>query len=179
VLLHPVKVGVWFAVSARRSVEPVFFNETVNCKRYVRVILGQFFPQLPEEERLYGWFQQDSVTACTACMSMQAFSDVFKDRIISSCIWPGHSPNLNPCDFFLWGCLKDKAYNSPAEQFQRVNQNLFRQCEECLSVEGQHFQHLLWSVNCNYFIPNVISQQAYCLKNVIFSDVALCRSCMN
>jgi hypothetical protein len=33
--------------------------------------------------------------------------------------------------------------NIPAEQLQRVNQNLSRQCEECLRVEGQHFQHLL------------------------------------
>jgi hypothetical protein len=29
------------------------------------------------------------------------------------------------------------------EQLQRVNQNLFCQCEECLYVEGQHFQPLL------------------------------------
>jgi hypothetical protein len=32
--------------------------------------------------------------------------------------------------------------------------------ERRLRVEGQHFQHLLWSVNCNYFIPNVIGRQA-------------------
>jgi hypothetical protein len=29
-----VKVGVWCAVSARRIVEPVFFNKTINCERY-------------------------------------------------------------------------------------------------------------------------------------------------
>jgi hypothetical protein len=29
--------------------------------------------------------------------------------------------------------------NIPAEQLQRVNQNLFQQYEECLHVEGQHF----------------------------------------
>jgi hypothetical protein len=29
VLLHPVKVGVWYAVSARRIVGPVFFNKTI------------------------------------------------------------------------------------------------------------------------------------------------------
>jgi hypothetical protein len=29
VLLHPVKDGVWCAVSARRIVVPVFFNETI------------------------------------------------------------------------------------------------------------------------------------------------------
>jgi hypothetical protein len=41
----------------------LFFKETINCERYVQVILGQFFPELTEEERLYGWFQQDSATA--------------------------------------------------------------------------------------------------------------------
>jgi hypothetical protein len=82
--LHPVKVGVWCAVSARRTAGPVLFNETINCDRYVQVILRQFFPWLTEEERLYGWFQQDSATAHTAYMSMQALSNVFADRIISS-----------------------------------------------------------------------------------------------
>jgi hypothetical protein len=140
----------------------VFFNETVNCERYVQVVLEKFFPQLTEKERLYGWFQQDSATAHTARMSMQVLSDVFRDRIISSGIWPARSPSLNPGDFFFWGCLKDKVYNSnprmeqelkenirweianiPAEQLQRVNQNLFHQCEECLHVDGQPFQHHL------------------------------------
>jgi transposase len=53
VQLHPIKIGVWCPVSARRVVVPVFFNETINCERYVHVILGQFFPELTEEERLY------------------------------------------------------------------------------------------------------------------------------
>jgi hypothetical protein len=69
VLLHPVKVSVWCAVGARRIVGPVFLNKTINCKRYVQVILRQFFPELTEEERLYGWFQQDSATAHAARMS--------------------------------------------------------------------------------------------------------------
>jgi hypothetical protein len=32
-----VKVGVWCAVSARRNVVPAFLNETINCKKYLRV----------------------------------------------------------------------------------------------------------------------------------------------
>jgi hypothetical protein len=37
------------------------------------------------------------------------------------------------------------------------------QCEECLCVEGQHLQHNLWSVKCNYFIilVYVTSHQLY------------------
>jgi hypothetical protein len=104
-------------------------------------MLRQFFPELTEEERLYGWFQQDSATAHTAHVFMQALSEIL-DRIISSGIWPAHSPYLNPCDFFFWGCLKDNVYNSNpqtelkentcreianilAEQLQRVNQNVY------------------------------------------------------
>jgi hypothetical protein len=100
VLLHPVKAGVWCAVSARKIVGPVFFNETINCKRCVQVVLGRLFPQLTEE-RLYGWFQQDSATAHTERISMLALSDVSGDRIISSGIWQGCSPDLNPCDFIF------------------------------------------------------------------------------
>jgi hypothetical protein len=90
-------------------------------------------------------------------MSAQALSDIFRH----SSICPAHLPSLNPCDFFFWGYLKDKVYNSnpqmeelkeniyreianiPAEQLRRVNKNLFCQCEECLCVEEQHIQHLL------------------------------------
>jgi hypothetical protein len=72
--LHPVKVGVWYAESSR-IVGPMFLNEKVNCERYVQVILGQFFLELREGERLYGWLQQDSATAHTARMYMQALSE--------------------------------------------------------------------------------------------------------
>jgi hypothetical protein len=45
-------------------------------------------------------------------MTMQALSNVFRDRIISSDIWPARSPDFNPWDFFFWGGLKDNVYSS-------------------------------------------------------------------
>jgi hypothetical protein len=77
----------------------VFLTKQLIAKDVCRLFLGN------------GWFQQDSATAPTAHISMQALSDIFKDRIVGSGIWSAHSSNLNPCDFFLWGCLKDKVYN--------------------------------------------------------------------
>jgi hypothetical protein len=50
----------------------VFLNIIINFEEYVQVILKQFIPQLTKEERLFGWFQHDSVTAHIACMSMLA-----------------------------------------------------------------------------------------------------------
>jgi hypothetical protein len=46
VLLHQVKICVWCAISARTIVEPMFFNEKINCERYVQVILRHFFPEI-------------------------------------------------------------------------------------------------------------------------------------
>jgi hypothetical protein len=74
-------------------------------KAIYKVILRQFFPELTEEERLYGWFQQDSATAHTPRMSKQALSDTFKDTNISTGIWQAHSPDLNPYDTFFCASL--------------------------------------------------------------------------
>jgi hypothetical protein len=52
------------------------------------------FTELTEEERLYGWFQQDSATAHTARMSMQALSDTFRAKNISTGIWHHIHPTL-------------------------------------------------------------------------------------
>jgi hypothetical protein len=80
---------------------------------------------------------------------------------------------------FSWRCLKDKVDSSNprmeevkenifreianicAEHLQRVNQNPFCQCEECLLVEGQHFRHYLWFVNGNNLNLNIFGQKAY------------------
>jgi RNA polymerase-binding transcription factor DksA len=39
--------------------------------------------------------------------------------------------------------IRKEISNTAAENLRKVNQNLFRQCEDCLRVEGKHFQHHL------------------------------------
>jgi hypothetical protein len=41
--LHDMKIGVWYAVSARRIIGPIFCHEIVNSDRYVRNTLETFF----------------------------------------------------------------------------------------------------------------------------------------
>jgi RNA polymerase-binding transcription factor DksA len=53
----------------------------------------------------------------------------------------------NPRTEELKANIRREISNIAAENLQKVNQNLFRRCEECLRVEGQHFQHLLCTVN--------------------------------
>jgi hypothetical protein len=92
---------------------------------------------------------------------MEELRQVFGDRIISCGLWPARSPDLYPCDFYLWGNLKQKVYKtnphtteelkenirnelsaiSPGEL--RVITNLVQWCQECARADGDHFQHLL------------------------------------
>jgi hypothetical protein len=50
--------------------------DIVNSERYITLILNRFFPELTEEERPYGYFQQDLATVHTASNSMAAISDM-------------------------------------------------------------------------------------------------------
>jgi hypothetical protein len=135
----------------------------VNSERYVSDILEPFFQELTEEEKRYGYFQQDSATARTACNSMQRLQDVFDDeQIINQGLWPPRSTDLSICDFYLWGNLKGKVYKNNArtadtlkteirnivrsingDELQRVFRNLMTRCEACIKEHGYHFQHLL------------------------------------
>jgi hypothetical protein len=40
------------------------FDETFNCERYVQALLWQFIPEVTEEERIFGWFQQATAAHC-------------------------------------------------------------------------------------------------------------------
>ena len=160
--LHGVQVGVWCAMSATRIIGPIFFSETLNSHRYVTQILTPFFERLSDYERTYAFFQQDNASSRTANNSVRCLQSVFGDRIISRGLWPPYSPDLNPCDFYLWPMLRDKVYGSnphseddlkeriqnvvfsvSTAELQHVMNNLFDRCDACLLAEGDHFQQLL------------------------------------
>jgi hypothetical protein len=101
-------------------------------------------------------------TSHTAKNSTVALDEVFGERVISRGLWPPRSPDLNSCDFYLWGTLKENVYVNnphsseelqvnirheisaiPVQQLRRVSRNIFPQCEACLEAEGRHFETLL------------------------------------
>jgi hypothetical protein len=106
--------------------------------------------------------ERDSMAGFSKTQYCPCRTYVFRAKIISSGIWSARLPDLSPCYSFLWSCLKEEVYNSNprreeepkenirreianilAEQLQRANEILLRQCGECLHVEGQHFQYPL------------------------------------
>jgi hypothetical protein len=51
---------------------------------------------------------QGNAKAHTANKSVNALAEPVGERRVSQGLWSARSPDLNPCDFHLWGILKDK-----------------------------------------------------------------------
>jgi hypothetical protein len=58
--LHTQKIGVWLAVSRRRIIEPIFFNQTITSARYRSDLSEPFLNELHGDELTEGYFQQDN-----------------------------------------------------------------------------------------------------------------------
>ena len=98
-----------------------FFENTVNGRTYLQMLNNQAFPQICRnyninlhENNL--WWVQDGATTHRTRPVRRRLQDVFGQRVIAMghfVEWPARSPDLTPCDFFLWGYLKQKVYTSP------------------------------------------------------------------
>ncbi len=158
--LHPLKIGVWCAMSRRRIVGPIFFEGRINSQVYMDMITQ--FIALLEPEEAYSWFQQDGARCHTSTETLAFLREFFGERLISKDLWPPRSPDLTPPDFCLWGLLKDRVYvHNPqtlnelkmaitneinqvtAVTLKRVFANMVRRCRLCIQMHGGHFQHLL------------------------------------
>ena len=51
-------------------------------------------------------------------------------KFINKNQWPAHSPDLNPCDFFLWGYLKSRVYNPMPKDLADLKSNLDRELKK-------------------------------------------------
>jgi hypothetical protein len=61
---------------------------------------------------------------------MQVLREIFPGKMISlrgDVGWPAHSPDLVPCDFFLWGYLKSKVYTHRPENLQAPKDTICRE----------------------------------------------------
>ncbi|GBO43267.1 hypothetical protein AVEN_156567-1 [Araneus ventricosus] len=56
-------------------------------------------------------------------------------KLKNICIdWPPYSPDLNPCDSFLWGYIKDKVYAGNPQSIEDLETVIFRQLLKALKL---------------------------------------------
>lgn len=90
---------------------------TVNSDRYYAMLQNFLRPKVDDivythkAENL--WFQRDGASAHTSRCSLEIIKDMFSGHVVSfqgDIEWHPRSPDLTPCDFFLWGYLKSKVF---------------------------------------------------------------------
>lgn len=129
--LHDAKVLVWCAITSRKVYGPYFFEESVNQHNYLHMLKSFFWPRhyrLKDAKKYY--FQQDGATPHTANLVQDYLKDKFGDQFIGKKQWPPRSPDLNPCDYFLWGYLKSKVYKPLPKTLDDLKENITREIQK-------------------------------------------------
>jgi hypothetical protein len=158
--LNDEKISVWCAISAEKIYGPYFFETFVNQHNYLDMLKNFFWPKhLRTQEYKKYYFQQDGASPHTAKSVQTWLTEKFSTKFIHKCQWPPRSPDLNPCDFFLWGYLKARVYNPmpktlddlriniereinliSKETLKKIFLNFEKRCNLVISAEGGHIE---------------------------------------
>ena len=155
-------ISVWCAISSRGIIGPYFFDTTVTGDSYLSMLQSWFWPQVAEQaDEIY--FQQDGAPPHYSRQVRRWLDDKFPGVWIGRrgpIEWPARSPDLTPCDFFLWGVLKDRVYGRNPRSIaqlrmeiqnaindidvqlcQKVCRSVRSRIEHCIEKNGEHFEN--------------------------------------
>lgn len=165
---YPQKLNVWAGIFNGQKIGPFFIEGNLDGPKYEAMLREQIIPAiqaLSNDEMDEVYFQQDGAPPHYSRRVRQYLNQVFQDRWIGrrgSIEWPARSPDLTPLDFFLWGYLKSKVYQTKPLNLDELRERIIQEMEDittetyrnatrafytrlghCQAVEGQHFEHLL------------------------------------
>ena len=111
------------------------------------------------------WMQHDGAPSHYALCSRQVMNEIFDENWIGRrgpVAWPPFSPYLTSPDYFLWGFVQERVMavapttsDDMEERIRRarteitpqmlaeVRRSFHQRINNCLQVEGHHFEHLL------------------------------------
>jgi hypothetical protein len=124
---------VWCAVYSHGIIGPYFFGNKEGCtvtvhKERHKVMLETFLcSELHPRQKDLLWFQQDGATAHTAEISMQVLKTMFPGRLVTlfgDITWPAHSHDILVPDYFLWGYVRSKVYETRPANIADLKQEI-------------------------------------------------------
>ncbi|KAL4130614.1 hypothetical protein QTP88_008035 [Uroleucon formosanum] len=133
----------------------------------LRDVIELLCPKIEEyENNDVFWFQQDGATAHTARWSRAVLQKMFPGRLVSlreNITWPPRSPDLSPCDYFLWGYLKAEVFKHqprtieelkktirqeisriPLDMLAKMMENFRERLQMCVARQGNHLDDIIF-----------------------------------
>jgi hypothetical protein len=159
------KVNVWAGIVGDTVIGPYFLDGALTGQRYLQFLTDDLLDAVPLAMRRGEglWFQQDGAPPHYLRAVRDWLDARFPGRWIGRggpLAWPPRSPDLTPLDFFLWGYIKGRVYQTApanAEELKErirdamaaitprmlrdVRRNLTQRFADCLTADGRHFEH--------------------------------------
>jgi hypothetical protein len=171
-VMKPERLTVWCAVSSEGIIGPIVMDGNVTGERYKAMLLDKFLPAAHGLGKVdQWWYMQDGALPHRTNDVFEVLDEHFHGRVIGldyesrygcGIEWPACSPDLNPCDFFLWGYLKDRVYQSRPRSLQALESAIIsetraisaemlgnviggfkKRLEELVDSNGAHFEQYL------------------------------------
>ena len=129
------KWTVWVGLCGNGEVVgPLFFPGNVNGEAYLDMLNNNVVPILSQHYEVQAngafrrvWWAQDGAPAHRRIIVRDRLQELFRNRVIAfgqPREWPPRSPDLPPCDFFLWGYLKSRVYQTPPQNLENIRNRI-------------------------------------------------------
>ena len=111
------KTTVWCGIWGDEIIGPYFFLDTVSGPDYKIMLEDYIWPLIGERWTDQDIWLEDGASAHSWYVDVRSWlTDHFNNKWIGRMNvddpWPSRSPDLNPCDTFLWGYLKNRVYRA-------------------------------------------------------------------
>lgn len=158
-------VTVWAMINNTGVLSFDISDQTMNGERYCAVLKHHVIPFFQKTENRYKFYQQDGAPPHYSTAARAILNEHLPHRWIGRrgpVEWPPRSPDLNVCDFFLWGALRDLVYarrpknttelaafireeisSFTPDTCQKSYDSFIRRCSLCIEQEGCQFESIL------------------------------------
>lgn len=170
---HEFSINVWMGIVNNHLVGPFRLPHRLNGNSYLEFLQEQLpglLEDIPLVLRQKMWLMHDGAPPHFTRNVRDHLHLQYPRKWIgrgadAPIKWPPRSPDLTPCDFFLWGALSAKVYSeriNTEEQLwnrivnaantlleeergtlQRVQFNFLKRVNLCIAEDGGHFEQLL------------------------------------
>ncbi|CAH2016044.1 unnamed protein product [Acanthoscelides obtectus] len=165
---HEFSVNVWIGIYRNRLFGPYLLPARLNAATFLEFLKAEDANILDDvmlDLRRLAWFQLDGCPAHYSRTVRNWLDEHYPERWIGRggpVAWPPRSPGVNRLDFFVWGVLKEKVYQTPVTTrdmlIDRIRnacveirpylnnaipRSIIRRCELCIEQLGLYFEQLL------------------------------------
>lgn len=169
---HQVRfsANVWAGIIGDQILGPYFIEGHLTGGSYLdmlRGVIADFLDDVPLTYLQNLYYHHDGAPPHYARDVRAYLASEYGDRWIGRggpVPWPPRSPDLTPCDFFLWGEIKRRVYVEEAQSrdelrakiisafdevksdrlvLMRLKTNVLKRARLCLERNGRHFEQLL------------------------------------